>query len=538
VLLLTDDLLCMYRVNSRSVTLINSYNWRSSDFEGDVAAALNLEVGDGSVYILNDTVEQHYRKEKINKLNFFDRGSIINRRLNIAFPSYPTRAALELKEKTRAGARGAKENLFLFTAVPSSEALRKLLEAVRRSNAIIASYSLLPVESVDLVEKMAARVAKENRQESRSSWSILIGQHQGGGLRQIVTKGGQIALTRITPVVTPVGENAAQWANEVVQEIQATISYLGRFGYSQNDGLDIILIGKPDLGTLVEDMISIPCHFSSLTLQRAAELAGVSVGRKQEQFYAETLHLAWYAKKTRVALAMKSKEMDAVAVPRKAAFFGMLLLTAGIGYFAFNLSQETVALRGAQKTLEKVNEMNIQAEQMYQDELKRKESLGIDVKLIQGSLGIASEYRALDFDPIPVLEVVGEGLKKLRINGMTMEAKLPEPVSPEAAQSGGGQMGTFRNVELKLLFEFPGTIKPEKGNEELDQLRRRIAPKLAGYNVSVSKELQDMTYKGSLTDETGLTATKRGASEVYTGEITIRKEISLQKDEANASSGT
>ena len=500
-----------------------------------MAAALNLEVGDGSVYILNDTVEQHYRKEKINKLNPFDRGSIIGRRLNIAFPSYPTRAALELKEKTRAGARAAKEHLFLFAAVPSSEGLRKLLEAIRRSDCIISSYSLLPVESVDLVDKIAARVAKENRQEARSGWSILIGQHQGGGLRQIVTKGGQIALTRITPVIQPLGENAAQWANEVVQEIQATISYLGRFGYSQNDGLDIMLICKPDLGTLVEDMINIPCHFSSLTLQRAAELAGVSVGRKQEQYYAEALHLAWYAKKTRVTLSMKSKEMDAVAIPRKSAFYGMLLLTVGLAYLAYNLSVEAVALNGAKATLEKVNEMNIQAEQMYQAELKRKESLGIDVKLIQGSLGIASDYIAMDFDPIPVLEVIGENLKDLRMNGITMEAKLP--TAPSANPDKPDEK-PIRDVSMTLLFEFPGTIKPEDGNKMLDDLRRRIAPKLPGYTVNVSKELLDLTYKGAFSDETGLTAEKRNASEVYTGEVKIEKRISMEKDEANASSGT
>ena len=92
VLLLSDDALCIYKVNSKGATLLNSYGWKIPDFEGEVAAALNHEVGDGSVYILNDAVEQHYRKEKINKLPIFDKTNIINRRLNIAFPSYPTRA--------------------------------------------------------------------------------------------------------------------------------------------------------------------------------------------------------------------------------------------------------------------------------------------------------------------------------------------------------------------------------------------------------------------------------------------------------------
>ncbi len=516
----------MYKAGPRGVTLVNSFGWRSADFENNVAAALNEEVGDGSVYILNDAVEQHYRKEKINKLTALDRKNIIDRRLNIAFPSYPTRAALPLKEKKGKGLPLSKEHLFLFAAVPSTDSFRKLLEAIRRADCTVADYCLLPIESVDLVEKIAAKVAKENRQLERSGWSILLGQHQGGGLRQIVIKGGQIALTRITPVVMPEAQNAAQWASDVVQELQSTISYLSRFGYAQNDGLDIILISKPDFGALVEDMINIPCQFSSLTLQRAAEFAGVTVGRKQDQHYADPLHIAWRAKKPRNVMAMQSKEIDAVANPRKVAFFAMLLLTAGIGYFAFTVASEALTLYGDKQNLVEVNKMKVLADQMYDDEIKRKESLGIDVKLIQGSLAIYKDIDKITFDPLPVLEIAGQELKDLRMDGVTLKADMPEPPKPDPNNPSAEPVPLTRQAAVTLKFSFPGTIKPEDGNEKIEQLRKRIAKKLPGYKVDVSKQLADLTYTGQLTNETGFTAVKRRAEEVYTGEILIQKDIS------------
>ncbi|PZP55437.1 MAG: hypothetical protein DI586_06835, partial [Micavibrio aeruginosavorus] len=204
-MLLTDDSLCIFRVSSRSVTLTHNIGWRTPDFELNVADALNKEAGTGSIYILNDTVEQHYRKEKIGKLNPVDKKSIIGRRLNMAFPSYPTRAYAELKDKKKKSAD--KEALYLFSAVPSTDSLRKLLEAIKKSDSVVANYCLLPVESVELVEKLASKIAKETRRAEKSTWSLLIGQHHGGGLRQVVVKNGQIALTRITPVSQPVDGN-------------------------------------------------------------------------------------------------------------------------------------------------------------------------------------------------------------------------------------------------------------------------------------------------------------------------------------------
>lgn len=525
VLLLTDDALCIYEAGVKGVVLAESFGWRIPDFETLVSNALNRIAGDGLVYILNDGVEQHYRKEKINKITVFERNSIIARRLNIAFPNYPIRAAHSLKAKKIKGQveQADSANLFLFAAAPSTDAFRKLLEAIKRSECVISDYCLLPVESVSLVDRLAAKIAKESLQQKKAEWSILLGQHHGGSLRQIVTRNGQLALTRITPVALPDEENGVQWATSVVQELSSTINYLGRFGYSTEDFLDIILIGRSDFGTMVEDLINVPANFSSITLQRASDLAGVKVGRNHDQNFADPLFIAWHAKKTKHVMPMKSKEMENISNPRKAAFFGMLLMTLGLAYFAYGISNEVTALTSARSNLEEVTKTKILADQMYEEELRNKESLGIDIKLIQASLAIYEEIDKQSFDSLPVLEIVSDELKDLRVKGIAVKQEnittnQATPENPDA------QAVNTSRVAMTLKFEFPGTILPEDGNAQLADLRGRLVKVLSGYDVQVSKFLQDTTYLGELSNETGLTAVARKADEIYTGEILIQKD--------------
>lgn len=529
---MTDDYLCLYTVGGRGVTLIESIGWRTPDFENNVAALLRKHVADGSVLILNDAVEQHYRKEKISKLTALDRSNIIKRRLGIAFPNYPTRAALQIKSKKKKGETQDEGNLFLFAATPSTDAFKRLLEAIRRSDSGISKYCLLPIESVGLVDKIADKLAKENKQLEKATWRILLGQHHGGGLRQIVTKDGQIALTRITPVVLPEDTNAAQWASEVVQEIQSTISYLGRFGYQGNDGLDIILVSRPDFGDLVGDLINVQCNFSAVNMQRASDLSGMNTGRNLDPHYADPLHVAWIAKKVQPALVMKSSEVEKIANPRKAAFAALLLLTAALAYFCYYNATEIQALNANTLNLKEVNILKVQAEQIYQDEVKRKESLGINVTLIQSSLDVYKKLDAQSFDALPVIKDIGEELKELQADTFNVTTERPNDAAPTDPNVPNP---TFtKAVTMTLKFTFPGTIKPQDGNEQIEKLRSRLALKLPDFTVQVSKQLADLSYTGQFSNETGYTAEERSPDETYTGEITIQRTLT----NAPPSSGT
>ncbi len=229
VLLLSDEGLNIYDSSSR-VQLVDTIPWETQDFEDAAAELIRKKCRGKSILILNDMVEQHYRKERIPKVSPFDRANIIKRRVSAAFPSYPMRSAIKLKERApdRDGQQGG--DIYLFAAVPLSESVRKTLDAVQKSYASIAGFCLLPVESASMIHALSKKLAK--RGEGAATWTIFVGQHQSGGLRQIVTKNGELALTRMTPIVdSDIDQDA--WTSDVSNELKGTMSYLSRRPHSQ-----------------------------------------------------------------------------------------------------------------------------------------------------------------------------------------------------------------------------------------------------------------------------------------------------------------
>lgn len=69
----------------------------------------------------------------------------------------------------------------------------------------------------------------------------MISHHETGGLRQIFTKDGTLALTRLTPLADNSPENP-NWVEELYHEFTGTMGYISRFGFSTADGLDIVII--------------------------------------------------------------------------------------------------------------------------------------------------------------------------------------------------------------------------------------------------------------------------------------------------------
>lgn len=531
VLLITDDALCVYDVTSRGSELLEAVPWRRPEFESTVADIITNRAGGRAVMIVNDAVEQHYRKEKVPRITLFDRSSIVQRRLTVAFPNYPIRAAMELQDRKARGfsfkSSGPGEGQsYLFAALPSSDAYSKTLEAIARSGAAVAGFCLLPVESAGLVKTLADKLSKRKRTRSGTVWSVLIGQHHGGGLRQIVTKNGELALTRITPVTLPTdAANTQTWCVEVAQEFQATLSYLSRFGYNPDDGLTVMVVAGQELGEKLESLIDAPCVYHSLTVPQAAQLLGIGLGRNADAHYADSLHAAWIGKKFSPDLALTSRDLKRISNPRRAASILMLLTTVAFGCSAFMNSNEAQAIYRATKNLEVAAEQKRKIDAIYAEELKRKESMGIDVKLIQGSIKINDAINAEKVDPLPLLRVIAQELKTLRIDGFEFTNKASSGSSTPAASSGTpGTPPPARDFSLLLEFSFAGTVKPQDGNAEIKQFIDRLAEKLPDYQVAFEKKLQDMSYTGAMTEETGLTATTRDADDRYVSQVKITRK--------------
>ena len=200
VLLTSDDALYVYSVSSRGVKLVDVVPWGAQNFIDNVSNILAKDCAKRPVLMLNDMVEQHYRKERVLKsgVSSLDKQTMIKRRLSVAFGKYPVRAAMLLKEKIPKTKNQPASDIYIFAAIPESDSLNKTISAVKKSLASVAALCLLPVESSDMVRTLSQKLSKKG--SKKATWSIFIGQHRSGNVRQVVTKNGELALTRMSPL--------------------------------------------------------------------------------------------------------------------------------------------------------------------------------------------------------------------------------------------------------------------------------------------------------------------------------------------------
>lgn len=371
ILMISDDALFIYAIGPKGVKMIEAVPWSAENFEDNVALIIAKECGGKPVLIINDMVEQHYRKEKIPKVSPLDKQNVVKRKLNVAFPNYPVRAALPLKEKVAKTDKAMAGSIYIFAAVPASDAFKKTMAAATKSLAPISGFALLPIEASDMIKKLSEKLSSKG--EKKAQWTIFIGQHQGGGLRQIVIKNGELALTRMTPIIET-DENPSVWANEVHQEFQATMSYLSRFGFDSEDGLNVVLVSDSAAGDMVNELIDVPCNFFSMTSEQVAKTMKLPSFSQEEIHLADMLHVGWIGKKSRFILPMKAKQIDNVSQPRQIAVAASVLLLLGgcfqsyqlLGYYqGLSEGREDVASKARKKD---------QLDLLYEREIKRKRS--------------------------------------------------------------------------------------------------------------------------------------------------------------------
>jgi hypothetical protein len=518
-----DEALYVYKKTARAVDLVATVAWDTENFERVVSEAIANQCNRMPVVVVNDMVEQHYRKERVltSGVSFFDRNSMVQRKLNMAFPNYPVRAALPLKEKIKGEGGKMSSDVFIFAAIPNTQQLVKTIEAVNLSLASCSGLVLLPVESSTLVNSISKSLRKKN--DAAARWVVMIGQHKNGSLRQVVTKSGEIALTRMSPI-SDTDEDPKRWANEVLQEFRATMSYLTRFGFQPEDGLDIILVGRPEAGEIVGQYMDNRFNYQCLSPEQAAKLVGLSLGKTGTQHYADPLHIGWLAKKNSYVLPMRSKLLDNVARPRQLANFGAIALVLAVAFMGYQLmSTVSTSLEISDEIQTQRNTyQNLDTE--YQVELKKKEELGFDVRLIQSSMNIFAEYQKNNIRPLELIKAVGEALgNDMRIDKLSITSSKEDAVNQSSSVRA-----SIPSLTPKPLFEatfqitYPSSADVIKGNQEIVQLRDRVHALLPDYEVEVTKLLKDYKYVEEITVETGTLPSVEEVAQDFVAEIMIK----------------
>lgn len=239
---------------------------------------------------------------------------------------------------------------------------------------------------------------------------MFIGQHQNGGLRQIVIKDGELALTRITPIVDTDADPDI-WAHEAHQEFQATLSYMARFGFAVEDGLDIIVVANPAAGDILGSLIETEANIYAMTASEVAKKLGLSISSYSDQRYADVLHAAWVAKKSKLQLPMQAKELEAISKPRQVATMLSLLLIAGAFYMGYEVFTKFEDLQNNNEVVTDTRARTARLNNEYQIEVEKKEALGFDVRMVQSSIAVKEAFDKENIDVLNVLQGIGLGLK-------------------------------------------------------------------------------------------------------------------------------
>ncbi len=513
-LMITDDGLGIFMTGGRGVRLVEIVPWNAGDFVSHVSDIIAKDLGGKPIVIVNDMVEQHYRKEKIPRVSVMDKQNVIKRKLMVAFPNYPVQAALPLKEKVVKTSTASAGSIFLFAAVPASEAFNLTMEAARRSLAPIAGFCLLPVESSDMIQKLAS--ASFGKSYQKTSWTVFIGQHHSGGLRQIVVRNGNLALTRMTPIADS-EQDPDGWAGDVHQEFQATISYLSRFGFNSDDELNVILAADDGLAEKVSKLVDVDCQFKSMSVEDMVKSVGGSVSSDGYGGYADFLHLGWIAKKSRFILPMRAKQIDGVSKPRQIALLATVLLILGSAFQGYQLLDIYQKIMQFDDEIETITHRKSQLDLQYQKEIERKKELGFDIQLIQSALAIHGDFEKGKVNSLPLVYNIGLALgRDMRIDRIEVE----KPAVPDSRSLFRGEETKSPSFIAKFQMTFPSSTNAQKGNKEVSDLKTRLQSVMPDHIVRVTKFLEDYEYSEAIVVETG-EADKKGAKQDYVAEIEL-----------------
>ena len=513
VLLVADGALYIYASESKGPRLVDVAEWDVDNFEEKVAAVISKDCGGKPVLILNDMVEQHYRKERVMKAGFMDNATVLKRKLNMTFPNYPVRAAFPLKEKQPKGDKKISSAAYIFAAIPESKQFQKTLAAVSKSLASVSGFCLLPIEASDMVKTLSAKVKKSG--EAKTQWVAFVGQHKNGGLRQIVVKNGELALTRMTPVIDS-DANPEEWADDVFQEFNATMSYLARFGFNPEDGLHVIAIANTEGGEVLHAKMDESYIFSALTAEDAAKMLDMPLGAQEDLRYADPLHVAWAGRKNKFILPMKSAQVEHVSQPRQVALLASVALCVGIAYLGYQMVNLMGDISSANSQIQDNKAQLAQATVEYQKIVQRKEALGFDIRLIEASTAVYDALEKNKIDEMSIFNSIGQALgKEMRVDKISITRPAP-------AASANGQPETNPGFQIVMQMTYPSTTNIEKGNQEVKDLGTRLQSLLKGDTVEVTKLLKDYQYSEGMVVETGDLKKPADPSKDFTAEITIK----------------
>jgi len=253
------------------------------------------------ISILFDTLDQSFKEEHIPRVGVLDRRKLLARHINMAFPGANLRGARLVSQSEK------KTLIYELASIPLDGCVPGWLDFVQSlPNEAVGNFTIA-AENVDLIRALAPKVddaPPEGAEPVANHWRHFIGINVTGGLRQIIEKNGRLSLTRLTqapPPETPPEE----FADMIIRDFKATITYIRRLGYQVGEALDVVMLTTPENKVVLEDLTWDGARSVSVyTPYEAGMILGLGSLGREEQAYCDVLHAAWFVSKRKPTLPL------------------------------------------------------------------------------------------------------------------------------------------------------------------------------------------------------------------------------------------
>lgn len=493
----------LFAPSGRGIERETAISWDVPNFDQQLAEVLGSRNTGKSVVVLFDGADQAYRKEEnIPKLSPFDRPRFVKRKLELAFPSYPIRAAIEIKAKKKKGVRAPSAlPAYLFVALPETENLDRVGNALFESGVPVAGFGMLPLESVSLVAELSEKMFASDRKPSR--WSVLVGQHETGGLRQVVVRDGNLALSRMTPPAEG-GTSGAGWVDEVMRSFKETMAYISRLGYTPAEGLDVAVICGDIEKQFFDPQALGVTNFRCLNPGEALGLIGVKAFGLSKTNFADVVHAAWTGRKNALTLPVRVPSIHRVMAPRLGANLasGVLLMAAvGVAFLAASDYQSYLVTRD--ELVAKQNQMQMMQRE-YDQESQAFDALPMKPDVVKGVLDTKKALEANTIDPAPILgrlrdalggDIQMESLSYEHVPGAALNlsgsaAATPPPADPGAPPDRG-------RVKIGFTFKLPDSLQLEQKVMRAEALVKDLQKGFPGWEVKIVSQFGKVSRTGT-----------------------------------------
>jgi hypothetical protein len=301
---------------------------------------------------------------------------------------------------------------------------------------------------------------------------MLVTRHRTGGFRQVVLRRGEFVFTRLTQGL-PAGAPAAEVAAAIEREHKLSMGYMRRMSYSDDQGIDFLVVGAPDIGPALVDLGMPADQVHAIAPADAAACLLLADAAEPGDEFAEALHGAAFALKRRPVMALLPQELyekRAGALVTSAAYAVIALI---IGYASFGLSDAFLESQDIDRAYEQASLQTKQRAARLGAVADEAGDIQVSGPEVADTIALHDSLSAQAPSPLPLLALVGTALTP-----QTVIHKIDWEV---------GDHGAMGEVSLALTLHIDASVASVGDAIDIaDAFAASVAERLPGLDVRVT----------------------------------------------------